>query len=80
MVRWGSEGPKHVAIKIRTTKYIVVFVGNYKQFVYFGLLWPTDFKQRASPFLHRCAQTFGLSHFNKLNKKYILYKKHSSLL
>jgi hypothetical protein len=74
MARWRSEGPKHEAIKIRTTKYIVVFGGNYKQFVYFGILWPTDFKQRAAPFLNRCAQTFGWSYLNKLHKKYTLQK------
>jgi hypothetical protein len=28
------EGRKHVAIKIRKTKYIIVFYGKYKQFVY----------------------------------------------
>ena len=28
MVRWWLEGPKIVAIKIRITKYIVVFDGN----------------------------------------------------
>jgi hypothetical protein len=29
MARWWSEGPKHVAIKIRITKYIVVFDSNW---------------------------------------------------
>jgi hypothetical protein len=32
--RLWSEEPKHVAIKIRKPKFIVVFDGNYKQFVY----------------------------------------------
>jgi len=34
--QWWSEIPKHVAIKIKTTKtkYIVVFEGSYKQSVY----------------------------------------------
>ena len=28
-------GLKHVAIKIRNTKYVVMFDGNYKHLVYF---------------------------------------------
>ena len=35
MAWWWPEGPKHVAIKIKKTKYtILVCDGNYKQFVY----------------------------------------------
>ena len=34
MARWWSEGPKHVAIKINETKYIVVLDSDYKQIAY----------------------------------------------
>jgi hypothetical protein len=34
MAIWGSDGPKHVAIKFWKTKYIIVFDSNYKQSVY----------------------------------------------
>ena len=31
ITRWWLEGPKHVVITIKITKYIVVFDGNYEQ-------------------------------------------------